>query len=436
MPTLAFLLAALQARADDDAETLAEVQSLAGHPDHAAAMLEHVGEGGGEDVVEKSYRKSAQHAPHNMSVQGKEYRGGEFIPGDVMERATPEEKAKVEGGGGAKLPDEKGGPTLLSDADKESITADMDWIDDPDELEQQYFAVDAELHKAWDDDEDEENEDAHAAKIAFAESEYNRLRAELVSDDETVEELSDELDAADFDSGHLSTVMAEELPHTEPSLVQVWDADEDEDGNAANYAAQLTAQIDADTARLRKGADDIAAKLKAAGVGDVSDVVTAYHEAKDVAAEAGEAYAAAAEAAYRAAYQADKAKDAASAAMGRVGRDFGPKPARPRLKPAQGREAFSSDAQHERYQQHRAGQEEELGRRLAEYESQSAAHAKGKADARASIRATYAESRRRAEAARDAYDDAKTAYADALNEGADLIRGSVTTAIAGHTAED
>lgn len=123
MPTLAFLLAALQARADDDVETLAEVQSLAAHPEHAAAMLEHVGEGGGEDgpgVVAKSdhrVRKSAQHAPHAMTVQGKEYRGGEFIPAEVMELATPEEKAKVDGGAG-------GGDTTK----KEANTAGLDQI--------------------------------------------------------------------------------------------------------------------------------------------------------------------------------------------------------------------------------------------------------------------------------------------------------------------
>jgi hypothetical protein len=42
--------------------------------------------------------KAAAHAPAGgVSVGGKEYRGGEFIPGDVMDRATDDEKAKVAG---------------------------------------------------------------------------------------------------------------------------------------------------------------------------------------------------------------------------------------------------------------------------------------------------------------------------------------------------
>jgi len=44
--------------------------------------------------------KAAAHAPAGgVTVQGKEYKGGEFIPAEVMEQATPEEKAKVAGKG-------------------------------------------------------------------------------------------------------------------------------------------------------------------------------------------------------------------------------------------------------------------------------------------------------------------------------------------------
>lgn len=49
---------------------------------------------------------SVQHAPHNMTIQGKEYRGGEFIPAEVMAQATAEERAKVEGKPAA--PDKEG----------------------------------------------------------------------------------------------------------------------------------------------------------------------------------------------------------------------------------------------------------------------------------------------------------------------------------------
>jgi len=45
-------------------------------------------------------RMAAAHAPAGgVTVQGKEYSGGQFIPGDVMAKATAEEKAAVEGGG-------------------------------------------------------------------------------------------------------------------------------------------------------------------------------------------------------------------------------------------------------------------------------------------------------------------------------------------------
>jgi hypothetical protein len=42
---------------------------------------------------------AAAHAPKGgVSVQGKEYKGGEFIPGDVMDKATEEEKKAIKGG--------------------------------------------------------------------------------------------------------------------------------------------------------------------------------------------------------------------------------------------------------------------------------------------------------------------------------------------------
>lgn len=46
------------------------------------------------------FLKAAEHAPAGgIKVQGKEYKGGEFIPADVMERATAEERAAVSGEG-------------------------------------------------------------------------------------------------------------------------------------------------------------------------------------------------------------------------------------------------------------------------------------------------------------------------------------------------
>ena len=37
------------------------------------------------------------HAPHNVTIQGQQFRGGEFIPAEVMAAATPEEKKQVWG---------------------------------------------------------------------------------------------------------------------------------------------------------------------------------------------------------------------------------------------------------------------------------------------------------------------------------------------------
>jgi len=46
-------------------------------------------------------RMAQVHAPAGgVSIGGKKFKGGEFIPGDVIEKATEEEKAKVEGKGG------------------------------------------------------------------------------------------------------------------------------------------------------------------------------------------------------------------------------------------------------------------------------------------------------------------------------------------------
>ena len=65
----------------------------------AASVLKALS-GTGAAVVEKA----AAHAPKGgVSVQGKDYTGGEFIPADVMARATDEEKAAVEGGAKAPL---------------------------------------------------------------------------------------------------------------------------------------------------------------------------------------------------------------------------------------------------------------------------------------------------------------------------------------------
>jgi hypothetical protein len=52
-------------------------------------------------VEPEPVRLSAAHAPKGgVTVAGKHFVGGEFIPSEVMEKATPEEKAAVSGGGG------------------------------------------------------------------------------------------------------------------------------------------------------------------------------------------------------------------------------------------------------------------------------------------------------------------------------------------------
>lgn len=54
---------------------------------------------------EKQYKLSANHAPAGgMSIQGQTFKGGEFIPANVMAQATPEEKAKLASKGQKKSP--------------------------------------------------------------------------------------------------------------------------------------------------------------------------------------------------------------------------------------------------------------------------------------------------------------------------------------------
>jgi len=91
--TLAYLDALIDAKthhADSDGGDVAAV--LRGLIEDPAALEAALG----GDVL----MKAAQHAPKGgVSVGGKEYSGGEFIPAEVMANATPEEKAAVEGGG-------------------------------------------------------------------------------------------------------------------------------------------------------------------------------------------------------------------------------------------------------------------------------------------------------------------------------------------------
>lgn len=63
-------------------------------------------------------RYAAQHAPSGgLNVQGRFYRGGEWIPSEVMDKATPEEKAKVvHRTHNVKPPKKRGGGTIATAA--------------------------------------------------------------------------------------------------------------------------------------------------------------------------------------------------------------------------------------------------------------------------------------------------------------------------------
>lgn len=50
---------------------------------------------------ENAIRLSIVHAPHTMTIHGKEFHGGQFIPGDVLAHATPEQRKEIDGGGAA-----------------------------------------------------------------------------------------------------------------------------------------------------------------------------------------------------------------------------------------------------------------------------------------------------------------------------------------------
>ncbi len=85
------LYAALLAKSEGDDDTARELGELMGDPEHAEVLAEG-------EVYGKAFRKAAAHAPAGgVTVGGREYKGGEFIPGDVMDKATDEERAAVEG---------------------------------------------------------------------------------------------------------------------------------------------------------------------------------------------------------------------------------------------------------------------------------------------------------------------------------------------------
>lgn len=72
------------------------------------------------------------HAPHSMTIQGKEYKGGEFIPGHVAAKMTESEKAEVAAGGGGKperklgKPDQTKAKSLNDTRPKEDLTAKVE----------------------------------------------------------------------------------------------------------------------------------------------------------------------------------------------------------------------------------------------------------------------------------------------------------------------
>lgn len=81
------------------------------HPQHAEQIVEWASEPGNLALLEdepaspKEPPKQLAHAPAGgVTVQGRQFRGGEFIPGDVIDKATPEEKAAVDGKGGDSKP--------------------------------------------------------------------------------------------------------------------------------------------------------------------------------------------------------------------------------------------------------------------------------------------------------------------------------------------
>lgn len=112
MTAVPYLLALLMAKAEGDDDTAAELADVLGDEEHAVALLEMAE--GGEGSEAKAFRKAAAHAPAGgVTVGGVHYTGGQFIPGDVMENATPEERAVVEGGG------DPAGRPAVSDENKE-----------------------------------------------------------------------------------------------------------------------------------------------------------------------------------------------------------------------------------------------------------------------------------------------------------------------------
>lgn len=86
----ACLLAMLDAQIEaGDGEKSPEVAALGQIARDPAALRKALG---------GSVKMSAVHAPAGgVTIGGKEFHGGEFIPGDVLDKATPEERAKVEG---------------------------------------------------------------------------------------------------------------------------------------------------------------------------------------------------------------------------------------------------------------------------------------------------------------------------------------------------
>jgi hypothetical protein len=97
-------------RRASDGERAELVRLAAEDPEGYERLVDDEVVGMAEDEL---FAKSAAHAPAGgVTVQGKEYKGGEFIPAEVMERATDEEKAAV---GGNVPGGESGGPPQTPD---------------------------------------------------------------------------------------------------------------------------------------------------------------------------------------------------------------------------------------------------------------------------------------------------------------------------------
>ncbi len=137
---------------EGDGESDAVAMSL--RREQVAAAL--VGEGivGAAKLVEavrgemgQRLRMAQARAPHNMTIAGKEYKGGQFIPGEELAKATDDQKAEIEAAAGDAKPKRASGFASPNTEENLSFDQALDNMDSPKhrQAKRQFDTIDHDL---------------------------------------------------------------------------------------------------------------------------------------------------------------------------------------------------------------------------------------------------------------------------------------------------